>query len=72
MNRLHVSARILLGFGAVLLLLAAIGGAGVLGLGRTLGLLAAYQNGAELTVAVMQKKIKIAKKLQNKEKNQKK
>jgi len=54
MNRLHVSARILLGFGAVLLLLAAIGGAGVLGLGRTLGLLAAYHNGAELTVAVMQ------------------
>ena len=54
MNRLHVSARILLGFGAVLLLLAAIGGAGVLGLGRTLGLLAAYHSGAELTVAVMQ------------------
>ena len=38
----------------MLALLATTGGAGVLGLGRTLDLLGAYRTGAELTVAVMQ------------------
>ena len=54
MNHLRVSLRILLGFGVILLLLAAVGGAGVLGLGRTIGQIDAYAGGAELTVTVMQ------------------
>jgi methyl-accepting chemotaxis protein len=54
MNHLRVSLRILLGFGAVLVLLAAVGVSGVLGSGRTLDHIAQYAEGANLTVTVMQ------------------
>jgi methyl-accepting chemotaxis protein len=54
MQFLRVSLRIMLGFGAVLLLLAGVGGAGLTGLGRTLDQVAIYEHGAELAVAVMQ------------------
>jgi hypothetical protein len=54
MDRLRVSLRILIGFGAVLLLLAAVGVSGILGSGRTLDHLAHYADGANLTVTVMQ------------------
>ena len=54
MQFLRVSFRVMLGFGAVLLLLAGVGGAGLTGLGRTLDQLAIYASGAELAVTVMQ------------------
>ena len=54
MQFLRVSLRVMLGFGAVLLLLAGVGGAGLIGLGRTLDQVAIYERGAELAVAVMQ------------------
>ncbi len=54
MQFLRVSLRVMLGFGAVLLLLAGVGGAGLTGLGRTLDQVNFYEHGAELAVAVMQ------------------
>ena len=54
MQFLRVSLRIMLGFGAVLALLAYIGAAGVTGLGHTLDQLTNFGRGANLAVAVMQ------------------
>ncbi len=54
MQFLRVSLRIMLGFGAVLALLAYIGVAGVTGLGNTIEQLANFGRGANLAVAVMQ------------------
>jgi methyl-accepting chemotaxis protein len=54
MNHLRVSLRIFLGFGAVLLLLAAVGLSGIFGSNKTLDQIAHYAEGANLTVTVMQ------------------
>src|SRR5262249_8895503 len=53
-NHIRVSLRIFLGFGAVLLLLAAVGLSGILGSNKTLDQIAHYAEGANLTVTVMQ------------------
>ena len=53
MNHLRVSLRILLGYGAVLLLLAAVGVSGILGSNRTLEQISRYAKAADLTVTVM-------------------
>ncbi len=53
MNHLRVSLRILIGFGAVLILLAAIGISGIFGLNRTQDQIARYAQAAGLTVTVM-------------------
>ena len=54
MQSLRVSLRVMVGFGVILLLLAAVGGASLTGLARTLNQIAIYERGAELAVAVMQ------------------
>ena len=54
MNHLRVSLRILVGFGAVLLLMAAVGLSGILGSNRTLEQIAQYAKATDLTVTVMQ------------------
>jgi methyl-accepting chemotaxis protein len=54
MNHLRVSHRIFLGFGAVLLLLAAVGLSGIFGSSKTLDQISHYAQGSSLTVTVMQ------------------